>query len=98
MLRLLKLPPEAVREIRTDNEAHFVRLGVGRAVYAFRLAYDRLPDSLEALVEAGIMEPRYLRDENNYPLVSRREADYLAVDSTAPDGWRSRWMGLDARR
>jgi hypothetical protein len=98
MLRLLKLPPEAVREFKTENEAHFIRLGIGRATYAYRLAYGELPESLEALVESGIMEPRYLTDENGYALVSRREADYLAVDSTAPNGWRHRWLGLDARR
>lgn len=38
-LRLLKLPPEAVREVKTENEAHFIRMGIGRAVYAYRLAY-----------------------------------------------------------
>ena len=47
MLRLLKLPPKAVREVKTDNEAHFVRLGIGRSLYAYRLAYGKLPDSLE---------------------------------------------------
>ena len=98
MLRLLKLPPEAVREVKTENEAHFIRLGIGRAVYAYRLAYDALPESLQALVEAGIMEPRYLTDENGFALVSRREEDSLAVESTAPNGWKNRWYGLDARR
>lgn len=98
MLRLLKLPPEAVREIKNDNEAHFIRLGIGRATYAYRLAYDTLPDSLETLVQSGIMPSRYLKDENNYPLVCRREGDFLVVESTAPNGWTYRWQGLDARR
>src|SRR5207249_4630504 len=49
MLRLLALPPEAVREVKTDYEAHFIRMGIGRAVYAYRLAYDALPESLEAM-------------------------------------------------
>jgi hypothetical protein len=98
MLRLLKLPPEAVRDVKTHNEAHFIRLGIGRAVYAYRLAYDALPESLEILVQAGILETRYLRDENDFPLTSRREADYLSVESTAPNGWQYRWQGLDARR
>lgn len=98
MLRLLKLPPEAAREIKTDNEAHFIRLGIGRATYAYRLAYGDLPDSLETLVESGIMPSRYLTDENNYPLASRREGEALVVESAAPDGWKHQWQGLDARR
>ena len=51
MLRLLSLPPEAKRIERTHHEAHFIRLGIGRALYAYRLAFDALPDSLETLVE-----------------------------------------------
>ena len=98
MLRLLKLPDEANREVKNHNEAHFIRLGIGRAVYAYRLAYDALPESLEALVESGIMEPRYLTDENGYVLLCRRENDYLHVESTAPDGWQKQFKGLDARR
>ena len=52
MLRLLQLPPEATRTVKTHHEAHFIRLGIGRAVYAYRLAYGELPESLEALVKA----------------------------------------------
>ena len=98
MLRLLKLPPEADRATKTHNEAHFIRLGIGRAVYAYRLAYDTLPASLEALIEAGIMEPRYLSDENGFPILCRRETDHLVVTSTGPDGWTHPFYGLDARR
>jgi hypothetical protein len=98
MLRLLRLPPEAVRARKTHNEAHFVRLGIGRAVYAYRLAYDALPDSLERLVEMGLMEERYLRDENGFPLRCRVEEGWFVVESEAPDGWQHRWQGLDARR
>jgi hypothetical protein len=98
MLRLLRLPPEAVRAHKTHNEAHFIRLGIGRAVYAYRLAYDALPDSLERLAEMGIMEERYLRDENGYPLRCRVEEGWFVVESEAPGGWRHRWQGLDARR
>ncbi|HNQ21904.1 MAG TPA: DUF2961 domain-containing protein [Phycisphaerae bacterium] len=98
MLRLLKLPPEAKREVRTHHEAHFIRLGIGRAVYAYRLAYDRLPDSLQELVESGIMAARYLSDENNVPLRSRREGEFFIVESAASGGWTHRWQGLDARR
>lgn len=98
MLRLLRLPPEANREPKNHNEAHFVRLGIGRATYAFRLAYGRLPESLQELVDSGIMEPRYLADENGFALVSRRESDYLIVESTADGGWRHQWQGFDARR
>ena len=72
MLRLLKLPPLASREIKGHNEAHFVRLAIGRAVYAYRLAYNKLPDSLQTLVDAGILSDRFLNDENNLPLISRR--------------------------
>ncbi len=98
MLRLLKLPPPARREVKTHNEAHFVRLGIGRALYAYRLAYGKLPDSLETLVEVGIMPARYLKDENELPLKYRREGDFMVVESPAPNGWKHRWQGLDPRR
>ena len=98
MLKLLKLPPEANREVKNHNEAHFIRLGIGRATYAYRLAYGELPESLQVLVEFGIMEKRYLSDENGHALLSRREGEYLIVESTAPNGWTSRWLGADARR
>jgi hypothetical protein len=98
MLRLLRLPPEATRPVKTHHEAHFIRLGIGRAVYAYRLAYGEVPQSLEALVEAGLMTPRYLADENEKPLRSRREGDNLVVESTGPEPWTWRWQGLDARR
>lgn len=98
LLRLLELPPEVGREVKTHNEAHFIRLGVGRAVYAYRLAYDKLPESLDTLVEAGMMDPRYLKDENGYDLKSSCDSEWFSVKSTAPDGWSHRWLGLDARR
>jgi hypothetical protein len=98
MLRLLRLPPEAKRARRTHNEAHFVRLGIGRAIYAYRLAYGDLPDSLQTLVKCGIMPARFLNDENNVPLRCRREGDYFVVESPGPDRWTHRWQGLDARR
>ena len=98
MLRLLPLPPEATRPVKTHNEAHFVRLGIGRAVYAYRLAYGELPESLEALVKAYLMSPRFLADENGKPLTSRREGDFLVVESDGPEPWTFRWQGLDARR
>lgn len=98
MLRLLKLPPPATRPVKTRHEAHFVRLGIGRAAYAYRLAYGDLPDSLDALVESGVMPARYLKDENEQPLRSRREGDFLVVESPAPGGWTNRWQGLDPRR
>jgi hypothetical protein len=98
MLRLLHLPPEATRAVKTHHEAHFIRLGIGRAVYAYRLAYGELPDSLEKLVETGLLPKRYLADENEKPLVSRRDGDYLVVESHGPEPWTYRWQGLDARR
>lgn len=97
-LRLLKLPPEANRQVRTHHEAHFVRLGIGRAVYAYRLIYGKVPDSLEALVKSGIMPERYLNDENNRPLRSHREGERLIVESTGAEPWTHSWQGFDARR
>lgn len=97
-LRLLRLPPEAKREQRTHHEAHFIRLGIGRAVYAYRLAFDEPPDSLTVLVEKGFMPERYLCDENGAPLRSWREGDSIIVASGGPTGWTHRWQGLDARR
>jgi hypothetical protein len=98
MLRWLRLPQEATRAVKTHHEAHFIRLGLGRAIYAHRLAYGELPASLEVLVQAGLMEARYLADENGKPLKSRREGDFLVVESAGPSGWTYRWQGLDARR
>ncbi len=98
MLSVLRLPPEATRAVKTHNEAHFIRLGIGRAVYAYRLAYGVLPDSLDALVKAGLMSSRYLADENNQPLRSHREGDFIIVESTGAEPWSYRWQGLDARR
>jgi hypothetical protein len=98
LLKILRLPPEARREVRTHNEAHFIRLGIGRAVYAYRLAYGRVPANLEVLVETGIMSERYLRDENGYPLSSTCDGSWLHVTSGADGGWSHRWCGGDARR
>ena len=97
-MRLLKLPAEVNREVKNHNEAHFIRLGIGRALYAYRLAYGELPDSLETVVCAGIMPKRYLNDENNRPLKVWREGDYLVVESDGPEPWKHQWQGLDARR
>jgi hypothetical protein len=83
---------------RTRNEAHFIRLGIGRAVYAYRLAYGELPDSLETLVRSGIMSDRYTKDENGLPLEQRVEDGCFIVTSPADPGWTHRWQGLDARR
>ena len=98
MLRLLPLPPEATRQVKTHNEAHFIRLGIGRAVYAYRLAYGQVPDSLQTLVKAGLLPARYLADENQKPLRCRREGDALVVESNGPEPWTHSWQGLDARR
>ncbi len=98
LLRLLKLPPPAQRTEYTHHEAHFIRLGIGRAIYAYRLAFGTLPDSLETLVEKGFMSSRYLRDENNLPLKCRREGDAIVVESPGKDHWKHSWKGLDPRR
>jgi hypothetical protein len=98
LLRLLPLPQEATRPVKTHNEAHFIRLAIGRAIYAYRLAYGQLPDSLEPLVKAGLMSRRFLSDENERPLRCWREGDALAVESNGPEPWTHSWQGLDARR
>jgi hypothetical protein len=97
-LRTLRLPPEAKRTVRTHHEAHFVRLGIGRAVYAYRLAFGELPDSLRTLAASGILPPRYLNDENGQPLLSGIEDGYFTVESKGPEPWKHRWQGLDPRR
>jgi hypothetical protein len=91
------LPPETPLA-KPHNEAHFIRLGIGREVYAYRLAYGKVPDSLEALVKAGLLPRRFLCDENQKPLKCRREGDALVVESHGPEPWTHRWQGLDARR
>lgn len=96
-LRLLALPPEANRLVKTHNEAHFVRLGIGRALYAFRLAFGRLPEDIAEAVELGFLDTRYLNDENGHPLTFSREEDQMVAESTE-GGWRHAWRGLDARR
>jgi hypothetical protein len=97
-LRMLKLPPKAVREVKTDNEAHFVRLGLGRSLYAYRLVHGKLPDTLDEMVKAGIMPEKYLKDENGVPLKAWREGEYMMVESVGPVHWKHRWTGLDPRR
>jgi hypothetical protein len=97
-IRLLPLPPEAERTVKTECEARFVRLGLGRAIYAYRLAYGELPASLQVMVDADIMDPRYLNDENSVPLRARREGDRIVVESDGPNQWKHSWTGLDARR
>lgn len=94
-LRLLRLPPEAGRPVKGPNEAHFVRLGIGRALYAYRLAYGELPQTLVDLVNTGVMDPAYLNDENGKPLSARIEDDAMVV---AAAHWSHRWRGLDPRR
>lgn len=97
-LHLLKLPPEAVREPKGEYERHFIRIGIGSAVACYRLVFGRAPESLEELVRLGMMEERFLKDENMHPIESRREDDKLVVQSTGPDRWTASWTGADARR
>jgi hypothetical protein len=98
LLRWLRLPPEATRAVKTHHEAHFIRLGIGRAVYAYRLAHGELPESLETLVKAGLLPARYQADENHQPLEAQRVAGWFVVKSPGPGAWTHRWQGLDARR
>jgi hypothetical protein len=97
-VRLLKLPPKAVRKVKTDNEAHFVRLGIGRSLYAYRLVYGKLPNTLDEMVKAGIMAKKYLKDENDVPLKAWRDGDSMVVESVGPVHWKHSWTGLDPRR
>ena len=76
-----------------------MRLGIGRAVYTYWLAYGKLPQSLQTLVDAGLMTPKYMKDENGTPLKASVEDGYFNVESVgAGGGWKHRWQGLDARR
>jgi hypothetical protein len=97
-IKALKLPQREAPMPKGDNEAHFIRLGIGRAVFAYRLAYGKMPTSLEVLLDSGILLKRYTMDENNFVLGSRLEDGKFVVKSTAPNGWEHSWMGLDARR
>jgi hypothetical protein len=67
-------------------------------VYAYRLAFGELPDSLRTLAASGILPPRYLNDENGQPLLSGIEDGYFTVESKGPEPWKHRWQGLDPRR
>ena len=97
VLRVASAAARGNARCATDNEAHFIRLGIGRAVYAYRLAYGTLPDSLQTLVKADIMPA---------PLLEGRELSALAVAAGGTlggrkppsAGWKHRWQGLDARR
>lgn len=97
-MRTLCLPPLAVREVKTHNEAHFYRLGIGRAVYAYRMAYGSLPESLQQLVDLEIMDARYLHDEHGNKLESWIEGGRIWAKSPAQGGWSHSWSGADARR
>ena len=98
MLRTLRLPEETKRAVKTHHEAHFVRLGIGRALFAHRMAYGTLPASLQELVDKGLLAPRYLNDENNEPLKSRRDGETFTVESSSGEKWTKTWTGLDPRR
>lgn len=97
-LNLLKLPPKAVRAVNGANERHFVKLALGSAIYRHRLVYREMPTSLEQLVDKGLLDPRFLKDENLCDLKSSLDGDALIVKSTAPDPWTHSWKGVDPRR
>ena len=97
-LNLLALPDEVNREVKTDNEAHFVRGAIGSAVFAYNTAYGKLPESLEMLIEAGVLDARYLKDENMQLLEAGLTSDGFLIRSTGADGWEKTFQGLDARR
>src|SRR5688500_18317832 len=61
-----------------------LRLGIGSAVHAYLLPYDKLPESPEALVPAGIVDTRYLQDTNRLPLKSRHEGYRLPGRKRGP--------------
>lgn len=75
-----------------------IGLGIGRTVYAYRLANGELPESLDALVKTGLLPIRYLAGENETPLRSRREGGFIAVEGTGRERWCHRWQGSDGRR
>lgn len=94
-LRTLALPPKAVREVKTHNEAHFFRLGIGRAVYAFRLAFGRLPESLKDLQDMDLLDAEYLVDEHGLPVKAWLEDGRFVAQAR---DWTHSWTGADARR
>ena len=96
--RTVTLPAPARREMFTHHEAHFVRLAIGRAIYAHRLAFGALPADLKVLVAGGLLDPRFENDENGVPLLVRRVGDALEVESRGKEPWKRSWQGLDARR
>ena len=76
--------------LAAETLALFIRLGIGRAAYAYRLAYGKLPDSLEALAQSGIMAERHVKDENGVPLEHPVEDGCFVVTSPAQPGWAYR--------
>jgi hypothetical protein len=68
MLRLPNCRRLPAAKSRRITKSALRAAGARRALYAYRLAYGKLPDSLETLVEVGIMPARYLKDENELPL------------------------------
>jgi hypothetical protein len=87
-LRLLPLPEPVKRPLgeRTINERQWLTREIQSAVTGFRQAKGEAPESLQVLVDAGFMDERYLLDENEQPLESRRDGDELRVSSIGTDG------------
>lgn len=94
-LRALHLPPAAERQPKTDNEAHFYRIGISRAVYTYRLVNGRLPHDLTELLQAKLIDESYLHDEHGQPLRSEVRGDRFWVGAR---DWEGSWQGLDSRR
>ncbi|MBP7559904.1 MAG: DUF2961 domain-containing protein [Armatimonadetes bacterium] len=87
-IRLLPLPEPVQRPLgqRDANERQWLTREIASAVAGFRQARGEAPESLQALVDGGFLGERYLLDENEQPLESRREAGKLVVSSVGPDG------------
>lgn len=87
-VKLLRLPEYVMRPMgqRGREERHWIWRGITDGVRAFRAIRRRAPESLQEVVDAGLLGERYLTDENHQPLESRMEADKLVVESVGMDG------------
>jgi len=99
-IKLLALPEYVMRPMgkRGREERHWIWRAISDGVRAFRAIHRRTPESLQALVDSGLLGERYLNDENHQPLESRLEGDKLVVESVGMDGvrgtdddWRKEW-------
>lgn len=99
-VKLLELPEYVMRPMgrRGREERHWIWRAITDGVRASRATHRRTPESLQAMVDAGLLGDRYLNDENHQPLESWLEGDKLVVESVGMDGikgtdddWHKEW-------